>query len=91
MSSKPQTTGLSALLRKEKERKAREEQEISLQTDKRIKLKDAASYLNVSPRIVSRLVKEGSLNWERDLLDKRIKLVRLEELDKLKQASLSKH
>lgn len=64
MSSKPQTTGLSALLRKEKERKAREEQEISLQADKRIKLKDAASYLNVSPRIISRLVKEGSLNWE---------------------------
>ena len=86
MSDKPQTGGLAALLRQEKERKSK--QEVELQTGKFLKLSDAAAYLKVSSRKVGRLIKEGNLKCENDPLDKRLKLIRLEELDKLKRTSL---
>ena len=60
------------------------------QTGKKMKLKDAAAYLRVSSRKVSKLINEGALKCESDRLDKRIKLIRMEELDKLKLASLEK-
>lgn len=90
MSSKPQTGGLAALLRHDKERRAREEHDAERQIGKKMKLKDAAAYLRVSSSKVSKLIKEGTLSCESDPLDKRIKLIRVEELDKLKLASLDK-
>lgn len=90
MSSKPQTGGLAALLRQDKERRAHEGRNTERQTDKKMKLGDAAAYLRVSSRKVSELIKDGALSCESDPLDKRAKLIRLEELDRLKLASLDK-
>ena len=47
MSGKPQTGGLAALLRQDKERRAHEERDTERQTDKKMKLGDAAAYLRV--------------------------------------------
>ena len=84
MSGKPQTGGLAALLRQDKERRAHEGQDTNMQATKKMKLGDAAAYLRVSSRKMSELIKEGALRCENNPLDKRTKLIRLEELDKLR-------
>ena len=54
-----------------------------------MKLSDAAAYLGTSAAKVSRLIKSGQLSFEIDLLDRRRRLVRREELDRIKEQSLS--
>lgn len=55
---------------------------------RRMKLSDAAAYLGVSAAKVSRLVKAGELTCFEDILDRRRKLVLVEELDRPKEQSL---
>lgn len=96
MKDKPQTGGLASLLRKDKERKASEDQtgEPDAQSEpgriKRMTVTDAVKYLRTSKLKIKSLVKEGVLTCEDDPLDKRRKLLRVDELDKLKQASVNK-
>lgn len=58
---------------------------------RRMTLSDAAAYLGVSAAKVSRLVKSGELKYTEDSLDRRLKLVLVEELDRLKERSLKSH
>lgn len=51
---------------------------------RKIKMGDVPSYLNVSHRVVERLVREGKIEWTADPLDGRKRLVSVELLDKLK-------
>lgn len=53
-----------------------------------MKLSDAAAYLGVSAAKMSRLVKAGELSCVEDKLDRRRKLVQVEDLDRLKEQSL---
>lgn len=55
--------------------------------ERRLKLRDAAAYLGVSPATMSRLIKLGLLTCKVDLLDRRKKWVWLKDLDTLKQQS----
>jgi hypothetical protein len=55
---------------------------------RRMKLSDAAAYLGVSPAKISRLISAGILTCSPDLLDKRRELVRVADLDFLKEQSL---
>lgn len=48
----------------------------------------AAAYLGVSPRKMGRIVKEQGLEFTVDPLDRRRKLLKVKDLDKLKEASL---
>lgn len=59
------------------------------QTVKKIKMSDVPSYLNVSHRVVERLVREGTIEWTPDPLDGRRRLVSIELLDKLKVSSVN--
>jgi len=52
-----------------------------------LELSKAAEYLNVSRRKVWSLVKEGVLQYKRDPLDKRRKLIKIRDLKKLKESS----
>lgn len=45
-------------------------------------------YLGVSPRKMSQMVKDGDVTHERDPLDRRRKLISVNELDALKRRSL---
>ena len=56
---------------------------------RRMKLSDAAAYLGVSPAKISRLIKSGELKCSGDILDRRRKIVRVEDLDRIKEQSLS--
>lgn len=55
---------------------------------KRMKLSDAATYLGTSAAKISRLIKAGELSYSVDPLDRRLKLVRVEDLDRIKEQSL---
>jgi len=96
MSGKPQTGGLAVILRQEKERRASEDEKSESRTPvekgrvKRMKVTDAVKYLCTSKGKIRELVKEGVLTCEDDPLDKRRKLLRVDELKKLKQASLDR-
>jgi excisionase family DNA binding protein len=64
----------------------RDEEDAAL--DRKITLSEVAAYLGVGRRVVSRLVKEGTIRVRKDPLDSRRKLVSLRELDQLKRQSL---
>lgn len=55
---------------------------------KKMTLTEAAAYLGVSHRKMTKLLKEGALKFSVDPLDKRRKLVNIKNLDDLKKASL---
>ena len=55
--------------------------------NKRINLSQARKILGVSPNKMSKLVADGTLSYELDPLDQRVKLVLLEEVEKLKHIS----
>ena len=52
-----------------------------------INLSEARRILGVSPNKMSKLVTEGTLHFELDPLDRRVKLVLLKEVEKLRQFS----
>lgn len=54
---------------------------------KRINLTQARKILGVSPNKMSKLVTDGTLNYELDPLDQRVKLVLLKDVERLKQLS----
>jgi hypothetical protein len=54
---------------------------------KKINLTEARKILGVSPNKMSKLVTDGTLHYELDPLDQRVKLVLLKEVEKLKQLS----
>lgn len=54
---------------------------------KRINLTQARKILGVSPNKMSKLVTDGTLHYETDPLDQRVKLVLLKDVEKLKQLS----
>jgi len=56
--------------------------------NRRLKLSEAAAYLGVTPSKVSRLIKAGVLKFSVDPFDRRLKLVRVKELERLKRASV---
>ena len=60
----------------------------SSDNERKMTLTEAARYLNVSPRKVSHLVKDGVIRFNTDPLDKRRRLVSVADLDSLKRASL---
>jgi hypothetical protein len=93
MDKKPETGGLAALLRKDKEQKQRRAQEAEASAvcaaprREKMRLGEAARYLGVSAGKVRRLVEEGRLGCDIDPLDKRRRLVKVAELERLKQSS----
>jgi hypothetical protein len=54
---------------------------------KRINLTEARKILGVSPNKMSKLVTDGTLHYELDPLDQRVKLVFLKDVEKLRQLS----
>jgi hypothetical protein len=54
---------------------------------KKINLTQARKILGVSPNKMSKLVTDGTLHYELDPLDQRVKLVLLKEVERLKQLS----
>ena len=54
-------------------------------TEEFLLLKDAMKYLGISKAKIWRLVKEGALPTYSDPLDKRKRLVRKEDIEKLRQ------
>ena len=54
---------------------------------KKINLTQARKILGVSPNKMSKLVTDGTLHYELDPLDQRVKLVFLKEVERLKQLS----
>lgn len=48
-------------------------------------VKEARQYLGVSKQKMARLIKEAAVEVYRDPLDKRVKLVRSSDLDRLKE------
>jgi len=97
MDKKPETGGLAALLRKDKEQKLRRAQEAGAEAGasavcaaprrEKMRLGEAARYLGVSAGKVRRLVEEGRLGCDVDPLDKRRKLVKVADLERLKQGA----
>lgn len=55
---------------------------------RRMKLKDAAAFLGVSIPVMTRLVNSGTLKYVLDPLDRRRKLVAVDDLERLKHESL---
>ena len=55
---------------------------------RRMKLTDAAAYLGVSQSKISRLIRDGELTYSDDVLDRRRKLVLVEDLNRIKEQSL---
>jgi len=60
------------------------------EVDPKITVSEVAAYLGVGRRVVSRLVKEGTIRIRKDPLDSRRKLVSVRELNQLKQQSSKK-
>lgn len=60
------------------------------QRESKMHLKEATKYLGISHRKMSQLVKERTLEFWIDPLDKRRRLVSIKDLDRLKQLSLKK-
>lgn len=54
-----------------------------------MKLSDAAAYLGISAAKISRLVRAGELSYSVDPLDKRRKIVRVEDLNRIREQSLA--
>ena len=54
---------------------------------KKINLTQARKILGVSPNKMSKLVMDGTLRYEHDPLDQRVKLVLLKEVERLKHLS----
>jgi hypothetical protein len=54
---------------------------------KKINLTEARKILGVSPNKMSKLVTDGTLQYELDPLDQRVKLVLLREVERLKKHS----
>ena len=54
---------------------------------KKINLTQARKILGVSPNKMSKLVTDGTLQYELDPLDQRVKLVPLKEVERLKKLS----
>ena len=54
---------------------------------KKINLTQARKLLGVSPNKMSKLVTDGTLTYELDPLDQRVKLVSLKDVEKLKRIS----
>ena len=54
---------------------------------KKINLTQARKILGVSPNKMSKLVTDGTLHFELDPLDQRVKLVRIKDVERLKQLS----
>ena len=54
---------------------------------KKINLTQARKILGVSPNKMSKLVTDGTLQYELDPLDQRVKLVPLREVERLKKLS----
>ena len=54
---------------------------------KKINLTQARKILGVSPNKMSKLVTDGTLHFESDPLDQRVKLVLLKDVERLKQLS----
>ena len=54
---------------------------------KKINLTEARKILGVSPNKMSKLVTDGTLHYDLDPLDQRVKLVFLKDVEKLKQLS----
>jgi len=59
----------------------------SADESKKINLTQARKILGVSPNKMSKLVTDGTLRYELDPLDQRVKLVLLKEVERLKQLS----
>lgn len=59
----------------------------SADDSKKINLTQARKILGVSPNKMSKLVTDGTLSYELDPLDQRVKLVLLREVERLKQLS----
>lgn len=59
----------------------------SIDESKMVNLSEARKILGVSPNKMSKLVTDGTLHFELDPLDRRVKLVLLKEVEKLKQFS----
>jgi hypothetical protein len=57
--------------------------------NRKLKLRDAATYLGVSIPVMTRLVGSGVLPYALDPLDMRCKLVLVRDLDRLKEQQLS--
>ncbi len=68
----------------------RRRDEEAFEEDRRIAVSEVAAYLGVGRRVVSRLIKEGTIRVRKDPLDSRRKLVSVRELDELKQQSLKR-
>jgi hypothetical protein len=54
---------------------------------RKINLTQARKILGVSPNKMSKLVMDGTLHYELDPLDQRVKLVLLKDVERLKQLS----
>jgi predicted site-specific integrase-resolvase len=61
----------------------------STRKSRKMKLKDAAAFLGVSIPVITRLVSSGTLKYVIDPLDRRKKMVSVEELERLKRESLA--
>ena len=55
---------------------------------RRMKLCEAAAYLGVTTSMMSRLVRRGVLSYTVNPFDRRLKLVSVEDLDRLKEQAL---
>lgn len=55
---------------------------------RRMKLCEAAAYMGVTTSLMSRLVRRGVLPYTVNPLDRRLKLVSVEDLDRLKEQAL---
>ena len=54
---------------------------------RRMKLSDAARYLGVSAAKITRMIQAGELTCLADILDRRRKIVKVEDLDRIKAQS----
>lgn len=52
-----------------------------------LSLKDAAAYLGISTVKMGRLIKEGTVSYTTDPLDKRVKLIKRADVDRLRRES----
>lgn len=59
----------------------------SAEESKKINLTQARKLLGVSPNKMSKLVTDGTLHYDLDPLDQRVKLVLLKDVERLKKLS----
>lgn len=63
------------------------EKDLNGRHSKKINLTEARKILGVSPNKMSKLISDGTLRHETDPLDQRVKLVYLEDVQRLKSLS----